>query len=145
VPPIVSSPPSAFAFLRENISGTLSFASFLDARNPPRNGPISRTGSSPAVWGLFRGDFPRRSNYDRRQSFAAETVALEHSVVRNNAQLLYAGVGDEHPIEWITVCRRETATTVSPGALGDLARCFDGRLDVKYSVRTTSVNNERKQ
>ena len=49
------------------------------------------------VWNFLLGirDFLRRSNYDRRQSFAAETVALEHSVVRNNSQFLYAGLGDE--------------------------------------------------
>ena len=49
------------------------------------------------------------SHNDRRQSLSAQTVALEHSIVRNDSQFLHAGLGDEHSVEWITVQRRQTA------------------------------------
>lgn len=48
-------------------------------------------------------DFRRRSNDNRRQPFGAETIPLKHSVMRNNAQFFYAGLGNEHPIERIAV------------------------------------------
>jgi len=50
----------------------------------------------------------RRLNNNWRQPFTAETVSLKHSVVRNNPQFFYAGLGDEHSVEWVPVHGRET-------------------------------------
>jgi hypothetical protein len=49
-----------------------------------------------------------RSHYYRRQIFITQAIPLKNPVVRNNSQLLYAGLSHQHPIERIAVHRRQT-------------------------------------
>ena len=70
------------------------------------------------------------SNENRRQAFGAETVALEHSIMSDQAQFFDTGLGYEHPVEWIAVNVRQS--TDSDGMLnGDrqgLDSAFDDRV-----------------
>ena len=49
------------------------------------------------------------SNENRRQAFGAETVALEHSIMSDQAQFFGTGLGYEHPVERIAVNVRQPA------------------------------------
>jgi hypothetical protein len=49
----------------------------------------------------------RGSNDNGRQTFGPEAVSLEHLVVRNDSQLLNAGLSNDHPIKRITVYSRQ--------------------------------------
>ncbi len=49
-----------------------------------------------------------RLNNNWGQSLSTETVSLKHSVVRNNPQFFYAGLGDKHSVERVPVHGRQS-------------------------------------